>query len=102
MDLLSQRYASPCFFLNGMIQTGRLDEFVDNLIETHNAEKDEKALWEFYLHKAPFYEGSFNDFVAEMKTTKEHQNMSDQDIETAVQHTQNILSRFNPEEKGGE
>jgi hypothetical protein len=101
MDLLSQRYASPCFFLNGVISTGRLLEFVEDMVEIINSEKEETALWEYYLHRAPFFEGSFNDFKKEIKNNEEHQNMSERTIETTLQHSMNILNKFNPE-KGGE
>ena len=101
MDLLSKRYASPCFFLSGVISTGRLAEFVDDFIEITNAEKEERALWEFYLTRAATFEGSFIDFKAEIKNNEEHQHMSDRTIETTLQHTMNILNTFNPE-KGGE
>ena len=101
MDLLSQRYASPCFLLNGLISSGRLEEFVTDIIDTTNREKEEKALWEYYLHRAPLFEGSFNDFVDEVKLNEKHRNMSDATIETTLKHTANILNTFNPE-KGGE
>lgn len=101
MDLLSKRYASPCFFLNGVISTGRLDEFVCEIIGITNDEKEERALWEYYLHRAPGFEGSFNDFKDEIKNNAEHQNMSETTIETTLNHTMNILNTFNPE-KGGE
>lgn len=100
MDLLSQRYASPSFFLNGVIQSGRLDDFVDNFVQLTNDEKEEKAMWDYYLHRMPFYEGSFNDFVEETKNTNAHQRMSERTIETTVQHSFEILNRFNPEEGG--
>lgn len=99
MDLLSQRYASPCFFLNGMIQTGRLDEFVDDFMQITNDETEEKVNWEFYLHKV--VEGSFKDFIEEIKTNKENKNMSKGTIETTVKDSLNILQNFKPE-KGGE
>jgi hypothetical protein len=101
MDLLSKRYANPCFFLDGMIQTGRLEEFVENIVDMTNSEKEEETMWEYYLHRAIMYEGSFNDFVEESKVTKEHANMPERTIETTVQHSMDILNNFNPE-KGGE
>ena len=84
-----------------MLKTGRLDEFVTEIIKLTNKEKEEQAMWEYFLHRAPFYEGSFEDFCAEARNNAEHQNMSERTIETTVQHTMNILNGFNPE-KGGE
>ena len=101
MDLLSKRYASPCFFLNGVIQTGRFEEFVEDFMQITNEEREERALWEFFLHRAPMYEGSFDDFKAEIKNNEDHKNLSDTTIETTVKQTMNILNKFNPE-KGGE
>lgn len=98
MDLLSKRYASPCFFLNGMIQTGRLDEFVDDFTETVRKEKEEEVNWDFYLHKV--FEGTFKDFVDEIETNRKNQNLSERTIETTVQHSMDILKNFNPDEGG--
>ena len=98
MDLLSKRYASPCFFLNGMIQTGRLDEFVGDFIETVQKEKEEQVNWDFYLHKV--FEGTYNDFIDEIETNKKNQRMSGRTIETTVQHSMDILNHFNPDEGG--
>ena len=95
MDLLSKRYASPCFVLNGIIQTGRLLEFVDEIMQITEAEKEEKVNWEFFLHKV--FEGSFNDFLEEQKINKQNQNLSARTIETTIQHSNDILKNFNPE-----
>lgn len=84
-----------------MIQSGRLDEFVAEIVDLTNREKEEQAMWEYYLHRATFYEGSFNDFVEEARNNAAHQNMSDRTIETTLKHSMNILNKFNPE-KGGE
>ena len=99
MDQLSKRYADPCFLLNGMIQTGRLDEFVDEFVVTLHEEKEERVNWEFYLHKV--FEGTFSDFVEEIETNKKNQNMSARTVETTIQKSMDILNNFNPN-KGGE
>lgn len=102
MDLLSQRYANPCFFLNGVIQTGQLDEFVEEIVQIRNEEKEEQALWDYFLSiRAASFEGSFNEFKEMQKVNDEHKRMSEKDIETTVQHSIDILNGFNPE-KGGE
>ena len=71
----------------------------DEMINKENQEKEDKANWEFFLHKV--FEGSFHDFVEQQKIDKENQNMSERQIETTMQNTHNILNQFNPE-KGGE
>ena len=104
MDLLSKRYANPCFLLNGMIRTGRLEEFVIEFLDTVYQEQEEKTMWDYYLHRALMYEGSFDDFVTEAKasakTTHDNANMSERNLETTVQHSMDILNRFNPEQGG--
>ena len=98
MDLLAKRYASPCFLLNGFIQTGRFAEFVDEFTETVAREENDTKNWEFFLHKV--FDGSYADFVEEMKINEQHQTMSKRTIETTVQHSMNILNGFNPNEGG--
>lgn len=104
MDLLSKRYANPCFLLNGMIQTGRLEEFVENFTDTVSQEQEEQTMWDYYLHRALMYEGSFNDFVTETKASAkvahDNANMSERNLETTVQHSMDILNNFNPEQGG--
>jgi hypothetical protein len=98
MDQLAKRYADPCFVLNGVIGTGRLSEFVDEFLQITETEKEDQANWDFFLHKV--FEGSFNDFMEEQKNNKQNQNMSARTIETTIQHTNEILNNFNPEERG--
>lgn len=95
MDLLFQRYASPFIFLNGMIQTHRFSEFVDEFIKTVHKEKEEKTQWEFYLHRV--FDKSFDEFRKEIKVNQDNQNMSESQIEATVLHSNNILKNFNPE-----
>jgi hypothetical protein len=99
MDLLAQRYASPCFILDGIIQTGRLLEFVDEFLQITEQEKEDQVNWEFFLHKV--FEGTFNVFIEEQKINKQNQNLSARTIETTIKHSNDILNNFNPE-KGGE
>ncbi len=100
MDLLSQRYASPCFVLDGMISTGRLSEFVNEMLKIRKEEDEEKTQWEFYLHRV--FEGSFAEFRERIENNQKHLNMSDRDFETAVNHSMDILNNFNPENGGEE
>lgn len=99
MDLLFKRYASPFSFVDGMIQTGRFCEFVREFWQTAYKEKDEETSWQYYLHKV--FEGSYADFKKELKTNREHQNMTEKTFETTYKHSMSILQNFNPE-KGGE
>ena len=95
MDLLYQRYASPFSFINGMIQTGRFDEFVSDLWNTAHKEKDEEVRWQYFLHKV--FEGSFEEFTEGLKQNSEHHHLSERTIETTMKHSMSILQNFNPE-----
>ena len=98
MDLLSKRYANPCFFMDGMIQTGRFSEFVTSFIKTINDEKESDVNWQYYLHKV--WEGSFSDFLEEIKINKQNQDLSKGTIETTIQYSMKILNNFTPDEGG--
>lgn len=100
MDLLYQRYASPFSFMDGMIQTGRFSEFVESLVKTVNEEREEKAQWEFWLHKV--WDGTYEKFKEEIKNNKENLSMSKRTIETTIQNSMDILKNFNPQKEGGE
>ena len=94
MDQLYHRYADPFSFMDGMIRTGRFENFVIEFVQTVGKEKEEKADWEFYLHKV--LEGSFAEFKKEMETDKENKEMSERTIETTVTNSLNILKNFKP------
>lgn len=96
MDLLFKRYASPFVYLDSVICTERFAEFVDEFLTITNAEREEKSTWEFYLHKTFGFDGSYNDFVEQIKTDKQNQNLSAVTIETTVKDALNILDNFTP------
>ena len=97
MDLLCKRYHSPFLIVNEMLKVGRFTEFVDNLVKIESDEKNEKALWEYYLSvRMQFYEGTFNDLKEDLKNDKENANMTAKDIETTVQYSLDILNNFTP------
>ena len=98
MDLLYQRYADPFSFMNGMIDTGRFSEFVDEFLKTYNKEKEDKLDWEYFLHKV--YDMTFKDFKDQIKVNSETQQMSVRTIETTVNDSLNILNNFTPKEGG--
>ena len=98
MDLLFKRYASPFLFLDGYISTCRFCEFIDEFAKKVISEREEDVNWEFYLHKV--HEGTFKEFVDEIKINKENAEMTKADIETTVKESLNILKSFNPTEGG--
>lgn len=96
MDLLYQRYADPFSFIQGMIRSCRFNEFVAQFVKTINEEKEEKANWDVWLHKV--YEGTYQDFLEGIKTSKDNQNMTEETILETVQYSMNILNNFSPDE----
>lgn len=100
MDLLFKRYANPYFFINGMIQSGRFNEFVVQFVSTKNTEEAEEMQWQFYLHKV--FDMSYQDYIAEVENNKKNMSMTKRTIETTVQHSIDILNKFSPDERGGE
>jgi hypothetical protein len=84
--------------MDGMIQTGRFSEFVTSFIKTINDEKESDVNWQYYLHKV--WEGSFSDFLEEIKINKQNQDLSKGTIETTIQYSMKILNNFTPDEGG--
>ena len=99
MDLLFSRYADPFLFINGMIKSGRFCFFVNSFLKQINGETEEKALWEFYLHRV--FEGSFADFRDGIENDKFNRLMSETAMETTLKHSMDILRNYSPE-RGGE
>lgn len=78
-----------------MIHTGRLSEFVDEVVTIRNEEVEDQALWECWLHKD--FERSFADYreAVEQSTTAE---ASEEDLADIIKQSQTILSFVLPEE----
>ena len=96
MDLLFKRYADPFSLMNGYIQTSRMCEFIQAFIE----QKIEDDKWEYFIHKV--WDKSYSEFCATLQTSQDLQEMSDEDIETTIEESMNILGNFNPEQEEGE
>lgn len=77
--------------LNMMIRTGRLSEFISEVVTMHNEEVEEQTLWECWLHRN--FEQSFADFREAIKpnsTQETGENLAD-----IIKRSQKILS-FEP------
>ena len=98
MDLLFKRYASPYSFIQGMIDTGRFEEFVTNFVLTVNKEKSDKTDWEFFLHKV--FDKSYNEWQEEVKTINKNQKISTVDVKTTIKNTNDIINQFNSQNEG--
>ena len=96
MDLLFKRYADPFSLLNGYIQTGRMCDFIQAFLE----QKVEDDRWEFYLHKV--WNKSWSEFCESLRISQEAQGLSEEDIETTVKKSMDILGNFNPVQEEGE
>lgn len=95
MDLLSKRYANPCFFMDGMIQTCRFEEFVKEFAKTAVKEKEEENNWQFFLHKV--WQGTYQEFIDDIENNNKNMHMTSINMETTVKHSLDILNNFVPE-----
>lgn len=100
MDRLFQRYADPFSFVDNMMRVGRFSDFVVQFIRTTAEEKEESRNWDYFLHRV--FEGSFIDFCESLKDAERNANMNEQEIETTLNNSRDILNHFNPETVGGE
>lgn len=83
--------------LDQMIKTGRLYEFIGEVINIYNEDQEEKALWEFWLHKD--FERSYLEFLNDTQSnTAEPEQVSEADLTEIVKQSMKIAS-FVPQEK---
>ena len=93
MDLLFKRYANPFLLIEETINTNSFSGFVSEFVGILNEENEDKALWEFYLHRV--FEKSYSDFISTIKTKKQPEKPVD--FEAAINESVNILNGFVPE-----
>lgn len=70
-----------------MIKTGRLEEFISELVNIRNEELEEKATWEFWLHK------DFERSYAECRDAMNRQppkTATKEELAAIVKHTMEI------------
>ena len=84
--------------MDGMILTGRFNEFVREFVHTLNLENEENIEWEIYLHKVQGM--TFREFHEQIEQDKELQTMTEEEKISNVQTAMNILNNFNPKEGG--
>lgn len=102
MDLLSQRYASPFLILDIYISQNRLCEFVNEFIQIICDEKEEKTMWEFYLHRMTLSDMSYNEFKEHCSEKSKAQELESQfDFAATVEQTKSMLDSFKPNSKQG-
>lgn len=81
--------------LDQMIKTRRLDEFVSELVEIRNEELEEKATWEFWLHKD--FERSYNE-CREAMNRQPPKAITKAELTEIVKQSAEIASFVPPEE----
>lgn len=79
--------------LDNMLMAGQLYRFVSEIVKTVNEELEEKALWEFWLHKD--WERSWTEF---RKSLNDKHNAAPTQQETLdiVNESMNIMASFRP------
>ena len=112
MDLLYSRYASPFELMDLYINQGRFGELVSEILEMDFKRKKEAAekenddrLWSLYIRSMS--EKTFIEWKEDLKDSMQKNNsknmetnastMSGDDVKTAIQRSQAILSSFVPE-----
>lgn len=78
-----------------MIKTGRLDEFISELVNIRNEELDDKTMWEFWLHKD--FERSYNE-CREAMNRQPPKPASKEELTEIVKQSMNIASFVPPDE----
>lgn len=51
--------------IDTMIKGRRFEPFVNDLVNRHNTEEEERTMWEYWLHRV--FDKSFADFMSEIK-----------------------------------
>lgn len=77
--------------LDRMFETGQLNRFVSEMIKVINEERDEKTLWEYWLHKD--WERSWSEFRKALND-KPKAAPTQKETEEIVKESQSILASF--------
>ena len=93
--MLFQRYSSPMVYLDRMIATGRLHEFVDEFVNIKNEEMEDKTLWEVWLHR--IFDKGFDEFKKSLRgETKAAPTL--EELKSIAMESKNIMAGFVPDE----
>ena len=88
--MLFKRYASPFLFLDEMIATDRLVEFVGLILKRAKKDTEEDVLWEFFLNKVQGE--SYEEFVNRVRGQASSQkSLSDEEIKAMVENSMNAF-----------
>lgn len=98
-DLLYKRYANPIIFLQQMLDANRLEESIEQLVDMHNEEQQDKQLWEMWLHKEfegnPSYEQFRHKYLhPEQYRKSDKQEVKMDDFEAIVRRSRDLMNSF--------
>lgn len=80
--------------LDKMIQTGRLSEFVREVLKIRNQEMLDEARWEFWLHRV--FDMTFDQYIAKLDGTGTDEAIPDEVLEATVKDSMGIINGFCP------
>lgn len=91
MDLIFKRYANPFLLFDNLIATGRFLEFILEFIDIRNEEK----IYDYWLRKV--FNKGFEEFKKQVMENNEIADVDNQNVETTINESMNILNNFNPQ-----
>ena len=81
-----------------MLDVGRLEECIDDLVKKHNEELQEKQLWEMWLHKEfeghPTWEQFRNRHMHPEQYRKPDNQAKMDDFEAIVKKSRDLMNSF--------
>lgn len=83
-----------------MLDTGRLEESIDDLVKKHNEELQDKQLWELWLHKEfegnPTWEQFRNRYLHPelYKKPAKQETMDNFEAESIVKRSRDLMNSF--------
>lgn len=84
-----------------MIQSGRLLEFIREMLKIRNEELEEKTAWEVWLHK--IFHQDWQDFRASLNDTNStNAAPTHEDLKKTVSESAQMLMNFRPDGGGGQ
>ena len=90
MDLLFNRYANPFLLIDNLIITHQLSKFILEFIDIINDEE----IYDIWLHR--IFDKSFSEFKNEVLGANEKVEISNDDVETTIKDSYEILNNFKP------
>ena len=91
MDLIFKRYANPFLLFDNLIATGRFLEFILEFIDIRNEEK----IYDYWLRKV--FNKGLEEFKKQVMENNEIADLDNQNVETTINESMNILNNFNPQ-----